>query len=188
MFCKNFMKKLKTKRNDFFVIIRMKHRKKMNRLASIVLCYLIISLLVQSIVLAKNKYVTNGFVQHQLFRYPIVGVNITLLNTTLGTMTDANGRFTISVGDTGAYTIRATMMGFETVEKTITVSNVNSQDLYLYLRPTVLHINKEIVVTANRDKTNTFDVANSMSVLSHEELMRKLPRSSAEALMETAGV
>ncbi len=51
---------------------------------------------------------------------PLIGANILVVGTSLGAATDVNGEFTIQHLDAGAYQVRASFIGYQT----ITVSNV----------------------------------------------------------------
>ena len=53
---------------------------------------------------------------------PIAYANAILVGTTMGNMTLADGRFTIASVPAGAYTLRAMMMGFKAVEKSVMVA------------------------------------------------------------------
>ena len=60
--------------------------------------------------------------------------------------------------------------------------------LRVVLDPAPLTLSDQVVVTAERRETDCFVVPQSVSVVSREELDRRLPRTTPEALMETAGV
>ena len=129
-----------------------------------------------------------GTVYDQASGKPLSGANVHLTNTTLGTTTNSLGEFSIPAVDPGSYLVRAAMMGYELEERPVEVAPAASSKIEFRLQSTVLRINKEIVVTAVRDETNTFDVAHSVSSLDSRDLSVRLPRSTPEALMETTGV
>jgi hemoglobin/transferrin/lactoferrin receptor protein len=158
------------------------------RFKSGVLWNIFILFLFHSILVAKVKDTIHGSVQNKISGKPLIGVNVTVVNTTLGAMTNTDGRFTIRGIEDRIITIRVSMIGFETVEKILIFESTKLQALYFELKPIVLHINEEIVVTAKRVETKSFDIPNAMTVLGQNQLSKKTPRSTPEALMETAGV
>ncbi len=54
--------------------------------------------------------------------------------------------------------------------------------------PQPLLLNDHVVVTAQRQDADTFVVPGAVSVVTRRDLEERLPRSTPEALMETAGV
>ena len=46
---------------------------------------------------------------------PIYGANIAVLNTTLGTYTDTNGKFKLEKVPQGTYSVRASYIGFQSI-------------------------------------------------------------------------
>jgi len=148
------------------------------------LCILLVTL---SSFAAPHKGLIRGSVHHAQTGQPLQGVNIVVANTTFGTTTNQGGEFILALY-AGSWTVRASMMGFAAFEQTVRTAADSTVQLSLTLAPAVLHINKEVVVTARRNETNVFDLPNSMAVVSNDELNRKMPRSTAEALLETSGV
>ena len=55
-------------------------------------------------------------------RQPISGVQVLVVGTTIGGLTNAEGRFTLSNVPVGAHTVRATSLGFGTAEQAVTVT------------------------------------------------------------------
>ena len=57
----------------------------------------------------------------------VAGATISIIGTTYGTVTDKMGYYKINKIEPGTYTIRASFVGFETQEQTVTIHNdVNS--------------------------------------------------------------
>ncbi len=69
-----------------------------------------------------------------------------------GTVTDENGQFVFERIPAGEYTIRVQFLGFETMEKTVTVSDEFSVDIHFEMRSA--NFMDEIVVSANRNETS----------------------------------
>ena len=66
--------------------------------------------------------------------------------------------------------------------------NQANKNYIFILKPTVIQLNKNIVVTANRSRNDVFNVVASVSVMEKGQLDRRLPRSTPEGLIETSGV
>jgi len=112
-------------------------------------------------------------------------VTVTLVNTTLGTISDKEGRFEIKPKTPGAYVVRITRIGYEALEVNGETDNTFVE---VALKPTVTQLNQAIVVTAQRYETDQFNRPEAISVLTQKELTQRAPRSTPEALMGTTGV
>ncbi|HOS72334.1 MAG TPA: TonB-dependent receptor [Bacteroidales bacterium] len=80
----------------------------------------------------------------------IEAVTLVIKNTTLGTVTDRNGFYKINNINAGTYIVRASLIGYETREKTVTVlEGENNADFGL--DETNINLN-EVVVTGTRSE------------------------------------
>lgn len=116
---------------------------------------------------------------------PLQSVTITLANTALGTASDTEGRFEIRTKTPGGYSVRTTRIGYEVFEGEYTTDDAF---LEVALKPTLIQLNKIVVVTAQRYETSQFNRPEAISVLTQRELMQQAPRSTPEALMGTTGI
>ena len=83
---------------------------------------------------------------------PIPGANVIVVGTTTGTVTDFDGNFSLTYGQTPPFTIQASSVGFETVTKEITSNN---QVVSLVLKQgTSLD---EVVISASRTPERIFE-------------------------------
>jgi len=87
---------------------------------------------------------------------PLIGVNISVLKTFKGTTTDTKGNFRITLSN-GYYSLRFSIVGYNSVIKNIKVDNDNIIKLSIYLTQIPYKL-KGVVVKAQRDKN--FIVAN----------------------------
>ena len=76
-------------------------------------------------------------------------VNVRLVGTALGAATDTQGRFTISNVPAGTYTVRASLIGYQTAEREVRVTRGESVQLELRLPQRSVALS-EITVEANR--------------------------------------
>ncbi|NOY57583.1 MAG: carboxypeptidase-like regulatory domain-containing protein [Calditrichaeota bacterium] len=82
---------------------------------------------------------------------PLPMANVSLVGTTLGASSDVNGNFVIMQVPPGTYSLKVSMIGFETViMKKVKVQIDLTTTANFKLMPTVLDIGKEITVTAGR--------------------------------------
>ena len=77
---------------------------------------------------------------------PLVGVNVFVVGTLDGGITDTLGRFSFNTGKTGVQTVRAILMGYEDFNVTADLSGLGELDIRL--RETAATID-EVVVTAS---------------------------------------
>ncbi len=75
-----------------------------------------------------------------------------IVETKQGTVTDENGQFIFEKIPAGEYTIRVQFVGYETMEKKVTVSNEFSVDIHFEME--AANFMDEIVVSANRNETS----------------------------------
>ena len=101
---------------------------------------------------------------------PLVAVNVTLEGTAMGAITNPEGRYHIVNVRPGTYTVKASMMGYETIIKDGAVVNADfTSSVDFQLRPAVLDVVSEIVVTAERPLIRK-DKTSSLNIIEHEEI------------------
>jgi hypothetical protein len=118
---------------------------------------------------------------------PLPGAAVQILGTSIGAVTDIDGRYMIINVPVGTYSLQARMMGFDPT----TVTGVKSiMDLTtttnFRLRPTVLEI-KGIVVEATRQMVIP-DATSTSRVVSTKEIMAMPNASATNVIGNTAGV
>lgn len=111
------------------------------------------------------------------------GVHVTLINFDLGTVTDRDGHFALRNVAPGSYTIRFSMIGFQTHQEEIEVQSGSSVSLEIVLSPTIFQAG-ELVVTASRRSQLIGKVSVSMSTVSPEEI-RSRNITSLDQILET---
>ena len=130
-------------------------------------------------VIAQTK--VNGVVVAQEDNQPVVGVSILVIGTNIGTVTDANGRFSLTVPQ-GKSQLRFTYVGMETLE----VSARPNMRIVLRNGDTNLD---EIVVTAMGISRQQKTLGYSAQTLDNEELTAgKLTNVTSALAGKVAGV
>ena len=77
---------------------------------------------------------------------PLIGANVVIEGTYMGTATDADGNFRLNLND-GSYTLRISHMGFETTVREISVSGETRIDIRL---KRLAYMADEVIVSATR--------------------------------------
>ncbi|MDW7679261.1 MAG: TonB-dependent receptor [bacterium] len=93
--------------------------------------------------------IISGEVRDAVTKQPLLGVNIVIVGTDMGAASSENGYYVIKNVDTGKYTLKASMIGYET--SVVTVVNINpnrNHSVNFELNPTILEM-EEVVVTAD---------------------------------------
>jgi len=113
----------------------------------------------------------------------LLGVSILLKNTQIGTATDGNGKFSITVPNTQA-TLVLKYIGF--LPKEVVVGNQKVLDIMLEENSSALN---EVVVTGYGQSVKKSDLIGSIGSVSAKQLQERQPTSLADALEgQIAGV
>ena len=99
----------------------------------------------------------------------LIGVNILLLNTTLGSATNSEGKFTIINVPAGSYTLQVSMVGYKKERiLDVLVSPDRVTTLDIKLSPSVL-TGDEVIVVAEKNKLHN-EVSNTQLVVTDEQI------------------
>ena len=82
----------------------------------------------------------NGTIRDAATLVPLDNVNIALLNTKQGAISDPGGKFTIANVPPGSYRISVTRVGYETLERSVRVQADAYTRIMLYLQPRVIEL------------------------------------------------
>jgi TonB-linked SusC/RagA family outer membrane protein len=115
---------------------------------------------------AQTRRIT-GRVTAEGSNEPVVGATISVVGTTLGAITDADGRFTVAA-PAGPATIRVRRIAY--TPKTVTVTAALS-DVNVALARDVLELDKQ-VITGTATTISSANAANAITVISSETLNR----------------
>lgn len=118
---------------------------------------------------------------------PIQNANISIVNSTRGTVSNQVGKFTINYSEKETFTLLVSCLGFESTQLKLS-NKAAKKELKIKLQPTTIQLNKSIVVTATKNKLVSHKLPEAVSVLTEKELIINAPRSMAEALIGVPGV
>jgi outer membrane receptor protein involved in Fe transport len=115
---------------------------------------------------------------------PLPGCNVIIEGTSLGAASNADGEFFILNIPPGAYTVRASMIGY----KTYRIENVKvlidlTTSLEFPMQVQVLDMKEEVVVTAERPLIQK-DVTSKQSIVSSDEIL-SMPVNSVNDILTT---
>ncbi len=79
----------------------------------------------------------------------LVGANVVIAGTTLGSATDANGMYTIADLSAGEYTLEVSYTGFQNLKKIVVVKAGETTEVDFTMGAAVL-LGQEVVVSASR--------------------------------------
>jgi len=136
---------------------------------------------------AKNNFQIKGNVRDEKTNEPLVGVNVLILQSKNGTVTDVNGDFAIGDLDEGRYSIRFSYLGYSTITKEIDVPLKNSEIIEIKLKETSIDLS-EVVVTGNPFLVGTKNLSQSTVTLSKLDLLIKGSGNIADALNFQPGI
>ena len=90
----------------------------------------------------------SGFIRDKNNGEPLAYTNIILLENDIGTAADVNGYYIFPIVDDGKHTMRIMMIGYKTLERELTVQDMNLR-IDIELEPTALDLD-QVTVSAER--------------------------------------
>ncbi len=95
-----------------------------------------------------------GFVYDKVTGEPIIFTNVILKGTTTGAATDVNGYYSISKVEPGRYTLEVTYLGYDTVQKSVSVARDQIITEKLFLTKSAIQM-KEFEVRGDKQEAQT---------------------------------
>ncbi len=128
-----------------------------------------------------------GEIIDQKTKEPLIGANIMILGTNIGTMSDVQGRFYLKKIPVGTYKIKATIIGYKSKTISVQIKHQQTTRVKFELPETVLEM-PELVVTAGKKAQSFQDVPNSVSIVTTRDIERRNRVYLNEVLEYTPGV
>jgi outer membrane receptor protein involved in Fe transport len=129
----------------------------------------------------------NGIVYDAKFDRALSNVTVLLTDSHYGSVSDKSGLYKIVGIQPGKYKLLASMVGYLIYEKEIEVTFGSTLNINIYLQPTNISLNNEIVISARRVESDEFSSPEAISVLNSKSLQQESARSTPEAIMGTTG-
>jgi hypothetical protein len=121
-------------------------------------------------VFAQSSGKITGHIVDEATNEALVGVNVVIENTTMGANTDVDGYYFILNVPVGAYSVRASTVGYtETITKNVRVSSNTTTEINFTLKETTVDLGEVIVVTAERPLVEK-NVTQSYSLVTSETI------------------
>ncbi len=103
---------------------------------------------------------------------PIPGATVRINQTTLGTITDADGMYTLSAALPAAtYTLSFASVGYATIQKTVTLSNQSEVTVDATLKTDVMNLD-ELVVTGSTVRESRRQLGNAINSVKAEAIQK----------------
>ena len=147
--------------------------------------YLSITLFVSSLLIAQNGKIT-GEVNNKSDNSPLLGANIILENTGFGSATDSDGRYEIEAPQ-GDYNLIVSYIGFETLERKISIKSNQTITVNLELIPEAIEL-ETYVVTASRRRERIEDAPAAISVISQAQIRRESNANLGDYIKGVKGI
>lgn len=133
-----------------------------------------------------------GVISDSLINKPLVGANVFLLGTALGSATDLEGQYVIPTIPAGNYTLKISYIGYKPKQISLTIANNRSTQLDVTLVPDVVE-GEEVVVTGQASgqmsAINQQRSSNTIINVISEEKIQELPdANAAESIGRLPGV
>jgi outer membrane receptor protein involved in Fe transport len=116
---------------------------------------------------------------------PLPGVNILVLNTTKGAVTDFEGKYSISSIDNGTYKLQITFIGYKTKEIAVIINNtkviVNEK-----LLDDLMSLD-EIVITGSGNPKKKLESSIAITTIGAAQIESQSPNSTADLLQSIPG-
>lgn len=116
----------------------------------------------------------------------IPGVNIVLLNTTMGAASDMNGVYKIDQVPAGNYTLRFSAVGYKTQNFSITVSNRQTTEQNVLLLEDILDLNA-VVVTGVQNPQTKLQSSVAITTITARGIEQEAPQSTADLIKAIPG-
>lgn len=113
---------------------------------------------------------------------PIIGANVKVLNSDVGTVTDVNGNFSLEV-PSGDVELVCSYVGFGT--QTISVNNRSKLDIVMSEDVNLL---EDVFITATSKPTRKMETVTAVEAISAREIERMNPVSLADLVRLTPGI
>ncbi len=146
---------------------------------------LFVLILFVSSLFAQGK--VEGYVFDDLSHEPIVGANIVLSDTTIGTTTNENGYFKIENLKEGKVKIIVSFLGYETKTKFVFVNYNSLLNLKFYLVKKSVEM-QQVIVTATRTERKILEVAGRVELIDSKSIVQTQTNSIDDLLKNVSGV
>lgn len=148
--------------------------------------------LVQSTVYSQSAASLSGIVRDSDTREPMIGAYLKVAGTSLGAVSDREGRFRISGIASGSYTLKVSYLGYTTYEKEITVAAGDHTKMEILLKAGSIELSGSEVYGMREGQAKALNLqknADNQQVVTSSEIIKLFPDPNiSEALQRMPGV
>ncbi len=119
--------------------------------------------------------------------HPVEYATVYLKGTSIGTVTDAAGTFCMHSVKYGTYTLVFSHVGYESIERAVTISAENNV-LSLTIETQTVQSTNEIVITATQTEKNVQDLPIPVTVVTEAQIKQMGSMRLSEVLQEQTGL
>ena len=123
---------------------------------------------------------------------PVAGADVGLIGTSYATTTDASGQFRFRRIEPGAYRVRVSRLGYQTVTQPVSLHAGETVSIRVALIPTAVEVAAVTVIGSQRDLDEVRDrlrfVPGGVALVTPEQLRESRQANLSDALRLTAGV
>ncbi len=150
-------------------------------------CLILLALLLIALPVMAQYGTIQGTVMANDSGEPLVGANVVLVNTSLGSATDSEGRFEIQQVPPGQYTVKAIFIGYHNMIQEVRLNAGETVTVNFELEPSTV-MGEEIVVSASRRVEKLTEAPATIMVVNADEIARTTAFTYGEALVKAKGV
>jgi len=125
----------------------------------------------------------HGFVYETHSEKPVANANIVVTGTDLGTVSGADGSFSLHIPKTGQVILAISHIGYESISQTFSLPVSGIQKIVIHLTPQTSEI-VETVITATRTLRNINEVPASVRLITAEQI-KEMPSTAIDDLLRT---
>lgn len=120
---------------------------------------------------------------------PLVGANVTIKGTTIGSTTDVTGEFLIENVEAGSYTLVVSFVGYEEAEKQVTITSGSVSNVgKLELSPSLTYLSDMVVISGSRRAEKITESPSTIQVISSKDIEELPTFNPGELLARVKGV
>jgi len=151
----------------------------------LILCLLVSGLLLSSSLFAQEKGTITGTVTDATTGEALIGANIIVVGSTTGFTTGLDGTYKHNLV-AGTYTLRAGYLGYEAVEKRVTIKSGETISVDFQLRPAPLQIGEELIILGSRTLRTVTGTPVPVDIISSTEIQQSGYTQIDQVLMNLA--
>ncbi len=146
---------------------------------------IVVLVLINCIIYTQS--VINGTVQSTTNNLPMQNCNVSINNSNIGTITDMNGKFSLSTDLAGEHILIISHIGFDKFEREVELIDGSAQNINVIMQPIVLD-GELVTVSAAKSVRRIYETPGRIDVLTKDYLANMPSQSLDDLLNYAAGI